>query len=637
MKKKRFFDALSSLKQWAETKLSKSKNVADVSKPPKKASLNHLFAARKANKSANPQEQAPGRKKRNGKLIYKLYISYTIILILMLAVGGVSLYMQNQSAKETQSLYEDRLQSVSELLTLSNDFEKLNTMTASVLLTKYAQAENQANMIAELKEKVNEEISQLNQHQARYGIDSNDLQTFMVIWDGYSVDLDGILEWVRKGDEAVGNSDGMGLAISTFNTKLTVKIGVLTEYLQDAVELNKELAQNSYKNFQSLQKNIFTIQTTLVGVAILLTIVIGQLIARSIVKPLRVVVHAAQEIAQGRLQQQIQINRSDELGVLGDSFNQMADNIRDLIQQVQQASQRVTTSSGELLSSAEQTKQAVNQIATMIEEVASGAETQVKSVEESKLGINEMVLGIQRITETSQVVSEASQETAKEAEQGTVAIQNAIDQMSTIESSVGETANAVKVLAEHSRNIGKIVNTITDIASQTNLLALNATIEAARAGEHGKGFAVVANEVRKLAEQTAGSAQQITKIIEEIQSGTQVAVETMDKGTLEVKRGIEIVNEAGQAFQRIFAATQHVADQIAEVSAVTEQISASSDEVAATADELARIAQESSDNTQSVAATTEEQLAFIEEIVNASNNLNQMARDLETVLKRFEI
>ncbi|WP_164553267.1 methyl-accepting chemotaxis protein [Brevibacillus marinus] len=635
--KNKFRDALSRFNQWKQTKLRKPAHSSAVSKPPITSRLANLFAARKANAAAGQQKPAAGPKKRNGKLIYKLYTSYTLILALMLAVGGLSLYALQQSAKETQSLYEDRLQSVSDLLTLASDFEQLNSMTASVLLTKYAQAEEQATAISEMKEQVNKQIAELNNNQARFGIDSNDLQTFMVIWNGYSADLDGILEWVRKGDEAIGNSDGMGLAISTFNTKLTVKIGVLTEYLQEAVELNKQLALSSYTNFQNLQANIFYIQTALVALAILLTIVIGQLMARSIVKPLGQVVHAAQEIAQGKLQQQIHINRGDELGVLGDAFNQMADNIRDLIRQVHQASQRVTTSSSELLSSAEQTKQAVNQIATMIEEVASGAETQVKSVEESKLGISEMVLGIQRITETSQVVAESSQETAKEAEQGTVAIQRAIDQMNTIESSVGESANAVKVLAEHSRNIGKIVNTITDIASQTNLLALNATIEAARAGEHGKGFAVVANEVRKLAEQTAGSAQQIKKIIEEIQTGTHLAVETMDKGTQEVKRGIEIVNEAGMAFQKIFAATQHVADQIAEVSAVTEEISASSDEVAATADELARIAQESSDNTQSVAATTQQQLAFIEEISNSVNTLNQMARDLEAVLKRFEL
>ncbi|UFJ40877.1 methyl-accepting chemotaxis protein [Brevibacillus humidisoli] len=634
--KNRLRAVLSRLKLSKLPKLRKPSKLPSFPKPLKQF-FSSLFARKKPKTDDQQQNGSRQPKKRNGKLIYKLYTSYVLILVFMLAVGGVAIYAQQQIAAATQSLYEDRLQSVADLLTLSTDFEKLNSMMASALLSKYAKAEEQADLISELKAKVSDQIAKLKENQARYGIDSGDLETFLVIWNGYSSDLDGILEWIRKGDQAVGSSDGMGLAISTFNTKLAVKIGVLTEYLQETVALNNELARSSYTETHNLQQNIFYIQIGLVALAILLSIIIGQAMARSIVKPLGLVVHAAQEIAQGRLQQQIQINRRDELGILGEAFNQMSDNIRVLIRQVQQSSGKVTTSSNELMSSAEQTKTAVNQIATMIEEVASGAEVQVKSVEESKLGINEMVLGIQRITETAQVVSESSQDTAKEAEQGNVSIQKAINQMNTIESSVGESASAVKVLAEHSRNIGKIVNTITDIASQTNLLALNATIEAARAGEHGKGFAVVANEVRKLAEQTAGSAQQITKIIEEIQSGTNRAVDTMDKGTQEVQLGIEIVNEAGQAFEKILVATQHVADQIAEVSAVTEEISASSEEVAATVDELARIAQESSDNTQSVAATTQQQLAFIEEISSSVSTLNQMANELEDVMKRFEL
>ncbi|MBO8163985.1 MAG: MCP four helix bundle domain-containing protein [Brevibacillus sp.] len=628
---------------FSRLKMPKLPSLKITEKPaitPNRSKLGSFFSKMKLKrKQTENQQQEHNQKqgKSSGKLIYKLYTAFGLILVFLLAVGSVGLYSQKQSADATQTLYEDRLQSVSDLLTLSADFEKLNSLTAAALLSKHAQAEAQAQKIEEMKAVVSEEINKLKENQERYQIDAGDLETFLVIWNGYSNDLDGILEWIRKGDEAIGTSDGMGLAVSTFNTKLAVKIDVLTEYLQETVALNNQLALNSYTETKALLQNNFSIQIGLVIGAILLSLLVGQIMARSITKPLGLVVHAAQEIAQGRLQQHIQLNRSDELGILGMAFNQMSENIRALIRQVQQASGKVSTSSGELLASAEQTKQAVNQIATMIEEVASGAEVQVQSVEESKLGINEMVLGIQRITETSQAVAESSQETAKEAEQGNVSIQKAISQMNTIESSASESADALKALAEHSRNIGKIVNTITDIAAQTNLLALNATIEAARAGEHGKGFAVVANEVRKLAEQTAGSAQQITKIIEEIQTGTNRVVEAMNKGSKEVQLGIEIVNEAGQAFQKILAATQHVADQIAEVSAVTEEISASSDQVAATVDELARIAKESSDNTQSVAATTQQQLAFIEEISSSVNALNQMANELEEVLKRFEL
>jgi methyl-accepting chemotaxis protein len=251
--------------------------------------------------------------------------------------------------------------------------------------------------------------------------------------------------------------------------------------------------------------------------------------------------------------------------------------------------------------------------------------------------MEEMAVGISRIAESSSTVSEASVETAKEAAAGNEAIQKVVYQMDSIRASVTSSSQAVKELGMRSQEIGQIVGAITDIADQTNLLALNAAIEAARAGEHGRGFAVVADEVRKLAEQSRVSADQIANLITEIQEDTNRVVLAIEKGNAEVDSGIRVVEAAGEAFEKILNSVQHVADQIQEVSAAAEEMSASTEEVTASVEEMSRIARDSSQHSQSVVGASEEQLGIINEISASVQSLSVMAKELHDVVKQFKL
>jgi methyl-accepting chemotaxis protein len=237
--------------------------------------------------------------------------------------------------------------------------------------------------------------------------------------------------------------------------------------------------------------------------------------------------------------------------------------------------------------------------------------------------------------------------------------------MDSIRAKVGLSAERVQEMGRRSEQIGTIVETIDDIARQTNLLALNAAIEAARAGDHGKGFAVVAEEVRKLAEKSAGATKEIAGLIKGIRQTITEAITAMNEGTAEVEAGVIWVGQAGQALQHILATSETVQRQTAQIavaaeemtssaaglstamdtvsavveenSAATEEMSANSGQVAEVIEEIASVSQENSAAAEQVSAATEEMNAQIDTVSQSAAALSRMARVLQELVDHFRL
>jgi methyl-accepting chemotaxis protein len=198
---------------------------------------------------------------------------------------------------------------------------------------------------------------------------------------------------------------------------------------------------------------------------------------------------------------------------------------------------------------------------------------------------------MKQVSNNAEASAEAARRALDAAEQGNRSVRDTLEGMQRIRSSVQATAKRIKALGDRSLEISEIVNVINDITEQTNLLALNAAIEAARAGEAGRGFAVVADEVRNLAHRTQDSAQQVQKMIEELQVGAREAVTIMTDSQRQSESSVGIANQAGE---RLGSVTQ----RIGEIDGMN----------------------------QSVATATEEQTAVVESInvdITEINTLNQ--------------
>ncbi|MBH5318342.1 HAMP domain-containing protein [Paenibacillus sp. GSMTC-2017] len=413
---------------------------------------------------------------------------------------------------------------------------------------------------------------------------------------------------------------------------------VVHPVLDDKGEVIAAFALDLNADIVSDGKNELLLMTlSVLGIALVIILLIQFVLLRKLLTPIKQLSAAFNQVSEGQLNVHLSTKSSDELGQLSHQFNKMTAGLREMISGVQQNAIQTNVHANELATSAENNSKSLGEVSVRIHDVASGAKTQEQVALESSRSMEEMADGIQRVAESASSMANASEDMSNEAAQGNLFIKQVIAQMNGINESAKQTAHYITSLNKRSEEIVTIVEAISGIASQTNLLALNAAIEAARAGEQGKGFAVVANEVRKLADQSHQAASQIGNVIQEIQKEVTLAVKSMDDGSIEVERGVILVEETGEKFQGIYASTQHVTQLIQEVSAIAEQMSAGSEEVASSVLELSTIAASSSKAATDVASAAEVQLVTTQEVGASAITLNHMAKQLQELIGKFKL
>lgn len=347
------------------------------------------------------------------------------------------------------------------------------------------------------------------------------------------------------------------------------------------------------------------------------------------------------------------------------SYEEMRKGLSVMVNQITDHSQQVASTGSFLQAAAKETHEAAEQIAESIHDTARASEDAARSTSQIAAASEQLAVGAQNaavaletlqrslndLAEASAAQLEATQGVEALAENGRDTVSATIESMQRIQTQVAASTEAVTDLGAKGAQIGAIVQTIEEIAQQTNLLALNAAIEAARAGEQGKGFAVVADEVRKLAERSAGATKEIAGLIQAVHDGVQEVVQRMHSSNAEVQQGVETTHGASQGLSKIFESVQAVAamarenekaframdSHLGRLSTAIDSTAAVSEETAAGAEEMSATTQEVSAAAETVSSSVQEQTRQIQKVNELSTSLKDLSESLWDLVAEFKI
>ena len=365
-------------------------------------------------------------------------------------------------------------------------------------------------------------------------------------------------EWMNPGSGAVEPKVSYSTLIPGWDWMIGAGVYV-TNIEADVAAARADIAENR----SSTLGFIGLVTLAVVVIAIL----IGLFVGRTVTQPLKKVSDMMQEIADGEgdLRQRLPEEGTDELAEMGRRFNAFVIKIQSTIREVGATTDQVASAAEELSRVANETRASVQEQGSETDQIASA--------------INEMAATIQQISGNANEVEGAASDADRVAREGGETIASAQGSVNKLSEEIQESARTIDTLAEKSDDIQQVLDVIHAVTEQTNLLALNAAIEAARAGEHGRGFSVVADEVRQLAKRSAESADQIREMVDGFVSESRSAVERMNKSRDRSAETVERINHATSALATIEKSVGQIHDQVTQIATAAEQQSQVSEEI----------------------------------------------------------
>ncbi len=448
-------------------------------------------------------------------------------------------------------------------------------------------------------------------------------------WNSFLIDIEGAR--AAATDEAPFND----MAAYSYTEKLGADTFYIT-VLEDQITGWKLIGfiDPDVENATNSSQLISAILIAIV-VGLIIGVVIAFFVAVSFSKAIKSVQSATKKLAEGDFSNRIKVTSKDEIGELQENFNQMTDSVSGLIKDVEDKFANVFKVAGDILEVTDTTKETTKQVSNAIQSVAAGATEQAQSTVEATNEVDNLAKSLEESREYVEDINQMSKDANELSSKGINVVGELIEKSDMTRENSQKSGSMINEMLDSIKKINYISDAIAGITNQTNLLALNASIEAARAGEAGKGFAVVADEIRKLAEESKSSTDEIKSIIVEISNKSElVSTNLEESNTLQLEQQ-KAIDGTREIFQKISDAVDNLITGLDKIGRLNENMAQNKDTVVNSMENIASISEESAVAAEEVTASAELVNSTMEDISEAANMLNSIATELKDTISKF--
>ena len=539
---------------------------------------------------------------RNLSIARKLTLSFSLIFLILLLVGGLTIKLLSSSKAQFVEVSDNiipRLQASAKLTQAISDVRRIEL--------RYMLLTNAGNMQEEQK-LVSDTIAKLEKSLQSYeSLIASDAerqlyQQLVQQWQAYKPIHEQIIRLKSEGQHEAATQLAVN-SIAQYNQLAPMAAELQTLNAKHAAEMRSEFVETDKS------------ATLWIGITLtlsaLLVIGLASWLTRQIRNPLNHLVEQANLLAQGNLRGHIDTKRfaQDELGTLATAFIAMHGNLKGLI--------------SDLAAAIHQLSSAVEEVNAVANQSAHGVHQQMGEINQLATAINELQSTVQEVSRSCNDAANSASAAANDSGVGQEVVNLSIHNTERVAHEIEEAGQIVELLQQDSQSIGVVLEVIRSIADQTNLLALNAAIEAARAGEHGRGFAVVVDEVRTLAKRTQDSTSEINRIIDILQKRALQTAESMRNSRQLMQTTVKSAGEVGATISKVTQSVERISD-------MNNQIASATEEQSSVTEELNR-------NITNIHDTANEVASGAEQTAAACLSLSQLASQLQGRVDQFQV